>query len=165
VRSRSVAVAAASLLLLVLPSAAAAAPRHAVASCATGALALRVAPGGAAAGSTYHRLELTNRSPRGCSLFGYPGVSAVSSHGAQIGSPARRNPQHPSRLVVLRPGATATAIVQVVDTHNFPPAVCRARAAVGLRVYPPGAYASKVVPFRLSVCSTARASLSVEAVT
>jgi len=121
-------------------------------------------PGGAAAGSTYYRLELTNRSARACSLFGYPGVSAVTSRGAQIGSPAHRNPQHSSRLVVLRRGATATAIVQVVDTHNFPPALCRARTAAGVRVYPPGSYASKIVPFRFSVCSTARSSLSVEAV-
>jgi hypothetical protein len=117
-----------------------------------------------AAGSRYFRLELTNRSSRACSLFGYPGVSAVTSGGSQIGAPARRNPQHPSRLVTLRRGGTATAVVQVVDTHNFPRAVCRARVAAGLRVYPPGAYGSKIVPLRVSVCSTARSSLSVEAV-
>jgi hypothetical protein len=155
-----------ALLLLALPASAAAAPQHAVGRCATSALTPRIAttPGGAAAGSTYFRLTLTNASSRTCSLFGYPGVSAVTSGGAQIGSPARRNPQHASRLVVLPHGARATAIVQVVDTHNFPPALCRARTAAGLRIYPPGAFASKIVQFRVSVCSTARPSLSVQAV-
>ena len=65
---------------------------------------------------------------------------------------------------MLRRGARATAVVQVVDTHNFPPAVCRARTATGLRVYPPGAYGWKIVRLRISVCSTARSSLSVQAV-
>jgi len=167
VRSRSV-LAAAALLLVGLPTgAAAAAPHHAVARCGTGALALRVRtpPGGAAAGSTYYRLTLTNTSSATCTLFGYPGVSAVTSGGAQIGVPARRNPQHASRLVVLPHGAKATAILQVVDTHNFPPALCHARTAAGLRVYPPGSFTSKIVRFRFSVCSTSRSSLSVQAVT
>jgi hypothetical protein len=159
--------AAAALLFLGLSSAAAAAPQQAVARCGAGALSVQIAttPGGAAAGSTYYRLTLTNASSRTCSLFGYPGVSAVTSGGAQIGSPARRNPQHASRLVVLPHGAKATTIVQVVDTHNFPRALCRARTAAGLRVYPPGAFGSKIVRFHVSVCSTARSSLSVQAVT
>lgn len=155
----------AALLLLALPAAASSAsPARVAARCSTSALTLRLRAAGAAAGSTYYRLALTNRSSATCSLFGYPGVSAVRAGGAQLGSPARRNPQHPARLVVLRQGATAVAIVQVVDVHNFPPAVCRARRAAGLRIYPPGSYTSKVVPVRFPVCSTSRASLSVEAV-
>ncbi len=118
-----------------------------------------------AAGSTYYRLEFTNLASRLCQLRGYPGVSAVSLAGRELGSAAARNPAHPSRIVMLRRGASATAVLQITDTHNYPPAACRPVAAAGLRVYPPNEKASKVVPVPLPACAhTGVTYLHVEAV-
>ena len=44
--------------------------------------------GGGAAGTIYYPLEFTNLSGRTCSLFGFPGVSALDAQGRQLGSPA-----------------------------------------------------------------------------
>ena len=109
--------------------------------------------GGRTAGSTYYKLELTNLSGRACTLRGYPGVSAVSLAGRRLGSAASRNAVHPPRSITLRSGATATAVLQVVDVHNLPRASCDPTTAAGLRVYPPGQTASKLVPFPFLACA------------
>src|SRR5262249_46343599 len=92
--------------------------------CATSGLAvwLGVGAGGAAAGSTYYPIELTNVSGSSCHLFGYPGVSASSGH--QVGKAASRNPSAGAQTVVLAPGAAAHAVLQVTDVSNFPPSSC-----------------------------------------
>jgi hypothetical protein len=161
VRSRSLV--AAALLLLALPAAASARSQR-VAGCTSGTLKLAVARAGNAAGSAYYRIRFTNLGSAACSLFGYPGVSAVTSAGRQLGMPAGRNPQHAPRLVVLRRRSTASAIVRITDTGVFPQAACRARTAFGLRIYPPGSFASKIVRLSFRACSTGRSYLSVEAV-
>jgi hypothetical protein len=73
-----------------------------------------------AAGSSYYKLRLTNLSARACVLSGYPGVSAVNLAGRQLGRAAGRNPVHPVRPVRLAAGATATAVLQITDVHNYP---------------------------------------------
>jgi len=45
--------------------------------------------GDGAAGSVYYTLQFTNLSGHACTLRGYPGVSAVSLSGHQLGAPAR----------------------------------------------------------------------------
>jgi hypothetical protein len=121
--------------------------------------------GSRTAGSTYYKLELTNLSGKACTLRGYPGVSAVSLAGRRLGSAASRNAVHPPRSITLRAGATATAVVQIVDAHNFPRSSCHPTTAAGLRVYPPGETASKLVPFPFLACAhTGAEYLSVEAV-
>jgi hypothetical protein len=121
--------------------------------CTTSGLAvwLGVGEGGAAAGSTYYPLEFTNTSNHRCRLFGFPGVSAVSSR--QLGSPAQRNRAHPTHTVNLKPGATAHTVLQVVDVGNFPAARCKPAEASGLRVYPPGQLAAAEIPFSFRGCS------------
>lgn len=106
-----------------------------------------------AAGSSYYKLEFTNLSAHACTLRGYPGVSAVNLAGRQLGSPASRNNAHPARLVRLASGATATAVLQITDAHNFPGAACRPATAAGLRVYPPSETASRRVPFPFLACA------------
>ena len=60
--------------------------------------------GGAAAGSTYYPLNLTNHSGKSCYLYGYPGVSFVTSpSGSQVGAAASRNPAVAPATVVLAP--------------------------------------------------------------
>jgi hypothetical protein len=55
--------------------------------------------------------------------------------------------------VVIGAGRSATATVQIVTALNFPRATCRPVMAAGLRVYPPGQTAARLVPFPFSACS------------
>jgi hypothetical protein len=122
-------------------------------------------PGNRMAGSTYYKLELTNLSGNACTLRGYPGVSAVSLAGRRLGSAASRNDVHPPRQITLRSGATATAVLQIVDAHNFPRAACHPTTAAGLRVFPPNQTASRLVPFPFLACARSGPQyLSVEVV-
>lgn len=110
---------------------------------------------GRTAGSTYYKLEFTNLSSRACTLRGYPGVSAIAANGRRLGSPAARNDAHPSRTVTLAGGASAIALLQLTDAHNFEPSACRPVTAAGLRVYAPGATRAATVPFPFLACSNA----------
>jgi len=57
------------------------------------------------------------------------------------------------------------AVLRIVEAGNFPASACREVTAAGLRVFPPGQTASKVVPFPFQTCSRAGQSvLSVRAV-
>jgi hypothetical protein len=136
-------------------------------SCSTSSLSLRVTPQGAAAGSNYDAIVFTNTSSAPCTLYGYPGVSfATSADGQQVGSAAGRNTQHPSVTVTLDPGSSASALLQIANTANFPPSDCKATPVGGLRVYPPGEKKAGYVAFDqpMNVCSSAVHQLSVEAV-
>jgi hypothetical protein len=131
------------------------AARSATASCATPRLVvwLTTNDGGAAAGSVFYNLNFTNLSGHTCTLAGYPGVSAVDLGRRQLGSAAGRNPHQSSRVVTLRPGDTASAVLQISQAVNFPSGACHRVTAAGLRVYPPNAFASKIVPIPFSACS------------
>jgi Protein of unknown function (DUF4232) len=109
-------------------------------------------PGGATAGSTYYQLEISNISKKTCTLYGYPGVSALSG-GKTLGSAAGQDPSHPRTLVTLRPGVTAHVILQITDVGNFSPSACRPTQAYTLKVYAPGAYHANLVQFSFQACS------------
>ncbi len=116
------------------------------------------------AGSFYYHLELANLSGHKCTLAGYPGVSAVSLGGRQIGAAAGREVTHTPRTVTLAPEAQTTALIHLVDVGALP-ASCRPVTAAGFRVYPPGQRSSKVVPFPFRTCSnSAQRALLVRAV-
>jgi hypothetical protein len=130
------------------PAAAAIPPR-----CGTGALTAWLGiPGDGYAGGAYYQLELSNTSTHACTLYGYPGVSALAPGGRQLGRAAGRGPASASRLVTLGRGATAHVLLQITDVANFPPASCGESTAVALRVYPPGATRSLEVPFTFQAC-------------
>jgi hypothetical protein len=157
---------ATSALAAVAGGGAAASTGTAVARCRTSGLViwLNTQPNHAA-GSTYYTLEFTNLTAHGCTLRGYPGVSAVALDGHQLGSAAARNTAHPSRLVTLASGATATAVLQITNARDFPPVKCHPTTAAGLRVYAPGATAAKMIPFPFLACTRpGSVSLHVEAV-
>lgn len=121
--------------------------------------------GNGAAGSVYYQLRFTNTSRQACSLRGYPGVSAVTRAGRQLGAAARRDPTTAVRTTDIAPGASATATWRVVDTGDFSTAACRPATAFGLRVYAPNQTASDVIPFPFSVCSRAATiSISIQPV-
>ena len=137
-------------------------------TCATKDLTLSIGAGNGAAGSIYEPLRFTNNAASACTLDGYPGVSFVTEgSGDQVGAPASRNPQHPAKTVTLAPGASAEAVLQVVDHGNYGPDQCKATGVSGLRVYPPGNKDAAYVAFdtAATACSTNVAQLTVEAVT
>jgi hypothetical protein len=122
--------------------------------------------GNGTAGSIYYKLHLTNLSRHSCTVRGYPGVSAVNLAGRQLGRSAMRETVQKPGVVTLAPGATATAVLRIVDAGNFSAASCHEVTAAGLRVYPPGQTASKLVPFPFKACSRSGvANLSVRALT
>lgn len=135
-------------------------------NCPTRGLSLRLGAGQGTAGSVYEPIVFTNTSGRTCTLYGYPGVSFVApGTGHQVGAAAWRNPVHPRATVTLAPGASASALVQVVDDRNFPAASCHILPVSGLRVYAPGNTAAAYLPFKgaATACSTQVNQLTVEA--
>jgi hypothetical protein len=150
----------------------AASPSAGLTGCATGHLkaAVVTGEGGAAAGSTYYPVNLTNTGSSSCSLFGYPGVSWVSGpSGSQIGQPATRNPVITPSTVVLAPGQTAHVTIQVVDAGNYDKSTCQPVTAHWLKIFPPGQFTALYVKFSAQTCSAKLPSklgspLSVDAV-
>jgi uncharacterized protein DUF4232 len=144
---------AAALALLIGGGSLAASHRSAAARCTTGRLVVWMdTEGNGAAGSVFYRLQFTNLGRHRCTLFGYPGVSAVNLHGHRLGNAAARLHAHPKR-VTLRRGATAVATLQIVEALNFPKSRCRPVTAAGLRVFPPNTRTPRIVPFPFDACS------------
>jgi hypothetical protein len=128
----------------------------AVTMCATSALkaAVNTAKPGAAAGSIYYPLDLTNVSGSTCTVFGYPGVSFVTGpSGTLIGRAATRNPVKPATTVTLAPGQVAHATLQVAQAGNYDPAQCKPVTAHWLRIFPPDQTAPLFVSFTTKACS------------
>src|ERR1700689_2711819 len=98
----------------------AATPAAADARCPAGALTDWIGvPGSGAAGSVYYMLEISNTSAQTCTLYGFPGVSAISARGRQLGSQAQRSGDYPEQLLTLAPQATVHVILQITDARNF----------------------------------------------
>jgi hypothetical protein len=139
------------------PAKPAAAARAAAAAipprCGTAALTAWLGiPGDGYAGGVGYQLELSNISNHTCSLYGFPGVSALAPGGHQLGRAANRGHAVPNRLVTLGRGATAHAELQITDVTAFPPSSCGKTTAVALRVYPPGATRSLEIPLTFQAC-------------
>jgi hypothetical protein len=110
-------------------------------------------PGSAAAGSVAYPLEFSNVSGRACHLSGYPGVTAIGRRGQRLGSPAGHDTTFRPRLVILRRGGTAHALLTITEAGNFPARQCRVRTAVALRVVPRGGADPAFVPLSFAACS------------
>ena len=107
------------------------------------------APSGSA-GSVEQTIVFTNTSGATCTLYGYPGVSLVSAPPyTQIGLAANRDSTTPVTLVTLATGASASAVLRIVDALNFGPATCSPTKAAFLRIYPP----NQTVPVYLANAS------------
>jgi hypothetical protein len=127
------------------------------AECATASLRVAAGQGGAAAGTAYTNLDFTNTSSTTCFLVGYPGVSLVSAGsnaGSQIGADAKRDATVPSRVITLAPGATAHAVLAVVDAFNFPPDKCQPVKAHWLKVFPPDQTSAAYIAFSTETCAS-----------
>jgi hypothetical protein len=121
--------------------------------------------GNGAAGSSYYNLNMTNLSASTCTLYGYPGISAITQAGLQVGSAAARSSAHAVTVITLTSARsakgfetstahnTATVVLQIADAQNFPQASCVPITAAGFRVYPPNQKESTVVPFPFVTCA------------
>jgi hypothetical protein len=121
--------------------------------------------GQAYAGGVSYTLKFTNLSGHACTLYGYPGVWAVTLTGRPIGSPVTGGTIKPA-MVTLANGATATATLQITDPADFgtacfvpgpPPAPGRPGTlptAAGLHVISPNprSFSYKVIPFPFKAC-------------
>jgi Protein of unknown function (DUF4232) len=116
------------------------------------------------AGGVDVTIAFTNVSSAACTLYGYPGVSLVSSSQAQIGLSGKRVTTVPVRLVTLASRSTASATVQIVDALNFPTSTCSPVKAAYLRVFPPNQTASVYLANTSETCSKSVQTLFVTAV-
>jgi hypothetical protein len=102
----------------------------------------------------YVVIDFTNTGASTCSLFGYPGVSLVKGPPyTQIGLAAKRSTTTPKVLVTLAPGATANALLQIVDALNYPSANCGPTKATALKIYPPNQTEPVYLPNTSSGCA------------
>ncbi|HEY6310929.1 MAG TPA: DUF4232 domain-containing protein [Streptosporangiaceae bacterium] len=123
-------------------------------ACPNGSLQLKLGLAQGYAGGVYEVIDFTNTSGTTCTLFGYPGVSLVSGPPyAQIGLAAKRSGTAPVKQITLAPGATANALLQVVDALNFPTATCSPAKATDLRIYPPNQTAAVFLPSDSQGCA------------
>jgi hypothetical protein len=115
-----------------------------------------VEQGNGAAGTIFYPLEFTNLSGHTCSLFGFPGVSAVDQHGKQLGSSANWEHTTSPHTVVLAPGATAHTMLAYHDVAVATEAGCGpVKTAALLKVYPPGKHSPTYAAFDFLSCSRA----------
>jgi hypothetical protein len=122
-------------------AAASAAPSAArVRACTAAELGVWVAAdqGDGAAGTIYFPLEFTNLSHRTCTLYGFPGVSAISGTGQQLGSPAAWDHGVSASTVTLAPGGTGYALLEYSDVITGDCPAASKVTASDLLVYPPG---------------------------
>lgn len=117
----------------------------AVKRCATADLALTTESAGAAVGTHFLSLVLTNKGGAECTLTGFPGVSLVDGAGRQVGHPAERNGAIMPETVALQPGDAAHAIAGFPNYQNFPAGSCDG-PSVSLKVYPPDDLTALVTP-------------------
>ncbi len=122
-------------------------------ACQTTSLQLKQGSPNGYAGGVYEVIDFTNTSTSPCTLYGYPGVSLVSGPPyKQIGLPAKRSTTSaPVKVITLASGATANALLQIVDAMNYPSATCEPTKATALKVYPP----NQTIPVYLANTSTA----------
>jgi hypothetical protein len=163
---RIVAIAAAAVAGLAISTAAYAATSSGTATTAAPAVSrctpsdlgvwVAVGQGNGALGTIYYPLEFTNMSGHTCSLFGFPGVSAISSNGRQLGSPAQWIRPASPRTVILAPGATAHTQLAYHDAVvGTEPGCDPVNSAVLLRIYPPDQRNATYAAFSFQVCSHA----------
>lgn len=121
--------------------------------CSSSALKVSLGAPNGAAGTVFYPLTFVNTSKLSCTLRGYPGVSAVTSSGKQIGSPASQISMG-YKTITLLAGKSASATVGIVETGNFSPSQCAPVTAVGLKVFAPGQSKAVTIKKSFSTCSS-----------
>ncbi|MGW4601235.1 DUF4232 domain-containing protein, partial [Streptomyces sp. NPDC004457] len=83
--------------------------------CRTSDLRASLGPDHPGAGQENFALVLTNRSPRACSLYGFPGVAFVDAAGEAVTPDPERATDQPPQRVTLAPGADAWSALSYTD--------------------------------------------------
>jgi hypothetical protein len=123
------------------------------AACPTSSLQVKQTAPNGYAGGVYVTIVFTNAANSPCTLYGYPGVSLVSSSRTQLGLAAKRTTTTPVKLVTLASGGSAHAQLQIVDALNFPALSCAPTKATYLRIFPPNQRAALYLSNASSTCS------------
>jgi hypothetical protein len=110
-------------------------------------------PGGAAAGTSYGHLAVTNLSDHACELSGVPHMVAVDLQGYRVGPPVGRSPQMPAatgrshvRHARVSPHGSAVFTYSVGEVLNYGTHGCEYEYAAGFDVTLPGASRPQYVP-------------------
>jgi hypothetical protein len=115
-------------------------------------------PAGVATGHSFVEVQLSNVGHTTCSFFGYPGVSALNSHGIEVGKPASH--AGPKITVTLARGETAHFVLTITDASL----ICMHPVqATQIRVFPPGQFHAQRVPLATRQC-IGRSVMQVDAV-
>lgn len=116
-------------------------------------------PGGAAAGTSYGHLEVTNLSERSCELSGIPHMVAVDLHGRPVGPPVGRSASMPTidggppvRVARLNPHGSALFTFSVGEVLNYGAHGCDYKYAAGFDVTLPGSSHPQYVPAPVRRC-------------
>jgi Protein of unknown function (DUF4232) len=161
-------VAAAALALPASAMAAPASPAHHMAPHAKSAACrfqqiktwLGIGNGTSTSTTISYPLEFSNVGRFTCSLFGFPGVSAVGPSGVQVGPAAAHVGSR--FLIVLTPGQTAHAHLVIRSASTV--SGCVRRAGARLRVFAPNQSAHTIINgFTFTTCSN-HGTLSVSSV-
>ncbi len=125
------------------------------APCPTSGLQVKPGLSQGTAGSVYQVIDFRNISGKTCTLFGYPGVSFVTTGagGGIIGAPAARSGTAAAKLVTLAPGKTANAQLQIVEAGNYPASKCHLVTAHTLQIYPPNQTTPAFLSYTAQTCS------------
>jgi uncharacterized protein DUF4232 len=115
-------------------------------------------PADNATGHAFFQLQISNIGHSTCTFFGYPGVSALNSHGRQVGRAASHYGRRLS--VTLKPGGTTHMVLVVTDAFLLCTHPVR---ATDLRVFPPGQVHSQNVPLATRQCP-GKSALAVDSV-
>lgn len=116
-------------------------------------------PGGAAAGTSYAHLEVTNLSRHSCKLSGIPRMVAVDLRGRPVGPPVGRQDSMPittrrRRIRVARLWSHGSAVFtySVGEVLNYGDHGCEYEYAAGFDVILPGATHPEFVPAPVRRC-------------
>jgi hypothetical protein len=132
------------------------------AECASTSLRLRATPIGAATGTDYIALVLTNTGSDDCALVGYPGVTFLDAHGQQVGLPAQRDETSKPRRVVIGAGEKAHAQLSFPNPDFFGSG-CGGTHAKQVQVFPPDQTSSLRADVDAYVCTDKNGRSSVGA--
>jgi Protein of unknown function (DUF4232) len=128
------------------------------AGCVSSGLQAELGASQGTAGTIYQVIVLTNTSASDCTLYGYPGVSFVTSQGgSQVGAPATKNQAVQATQLTLAPGGKANVLLALHDAGAYPD--CRLTSVDWLRIYPPGDYGSLYVQYKAQTCANTRNSI------
>jgi hypothetical protein len=108
-----------------------------------------------AVGTIEYALEFTNITGKACTLYGYPGVSAVNGSNKQIGAAARRYTLYAKKTVTIPADGTAHADFFWSDGELTAPG-CDQVTSSYIKVYPPNDKGAKEGFFDLPICSSAK---------